>query len=212
MFAPFDEIVSLGNTCETAYQLRRCLGLDRAHVFDWVVTSDQGILQHIESGMHGYFGLESLKRDEKGNARDARTGTLFMHDVPEGSDLATAHAKAAPRIAALVDRWHRLMTSDQSVLFIRKHGWAGHPLLVADRLHLALRAAAPRLRFRLLYLTKPTMFEPVEDTDELVHRPLPQPDPPDWRGLDSAWEEILTKAVPYRQNVPRLPAAAIYPP
>jgi hypothetical protein len=204
MFGPYDEIVSLGNTCQTAYQLRRCLGIDRAHVFDWVVTSDPGVLQHIESGLHGYFGLESLVRDENGHGRDARTGTLFMHDIPTECDLAASHGKAAPRIAALVDRWHRLMASDQSVLFIRRHGWAGHPLLVADRLHQALQAAAPRLRFRLLYLTNPTMFEAVADTVGLVHRPLPEPDPPDWRGLDSAWQELLTEAVASDQTWPGL--------
>ena len=195
MFGPYDEIVSLGSTCQTAYQLRRCLGIERAHVFDWVVTSDAGILQHIENGLHGYFGLESLIRGTNGHARDAKTGTLFMHDVPGDRDFLAAHAEAAPRVAALVDRWHGLMASDSSVLFIRKHGWAGHPLPVADRLFQALQAAAPRLRFKLLYLTSPSTYEPVADTEGLVHRPLREPESPDWRGLDPAWDDLLAEAV-----------------
>lgn len=208
-YGPYDEIVSLGSTCQTAHQLRRCLGIERAHVFDWVVTSDPGILQHIESGLHGYFGLESLIRDPGGRARDVRTGTQFLHDIPDGCDLAAAHREAAPRIAALVDRWHRLMGSGQTVLFIRKHGWADHPVLAADRLHQALTAAAPGLRFRLLYLTEPGKFEPVADMPGLVHRPLPQPDPPDWRGLDSAWDEVLAEALGADLTlvVPAVPAA-----
>jgi hypothetical protein len=209
MYGPYDEIVSLGSTCQTAYQMRRCLGIERAHVFDWVVTSDPGLVHHINSGLDGYFALDGLMRDNKGLIRDRRTATLFQHDFAEGSDLATAHALAAPRIAALVDRWRALLASDQSVLFIRKHGWADHPLRTADRLQRALRAAAPRLRFRLLYLTKPAVFLPAVDTAGLVHRPLAQPDPPDWRGLDEPWQQLLTDALqfppPSRAGAPATP-------
>jgi hypothetical protein len=197
MFGPYDEIVSLGCTCETAYQLRRCLGIERAHVFDWVVTSDPGLLQYIESGLQDYFALDGLMRDAEGQVRDAQTATLFLHEFPEGADLAAAHAAEAPRIAALVERWHKLMASEQSVLFIRKHGWAGPPLRTDDRLHQALRAAAPRLRFRLLYLTKPAAFEPGAATPGLVHLPLAPPDPEDWRGDDLVWQQLLSDALEF---------------
>jgi hypothetical protein len=197
MLGPYDEIVSLGCTCETAHQMRRCLGIERAHVFDWVVTSDPGLLHHIESGLQGYFALDGLMRDAEGLVRDTLTTTLFLHEFPEGEDLAAAHATAAPRVAALVDRWHQLMASDQSVLFIRKHGWADLPLRTADRLQQALRAAAPRLRFRLLYLTKPAEFAPGTPTPGLVHLPLAPPDPPDWRGDDLAWQQLLSDALEF---------------
>jgi hypothetical protein len=191
----YDEIVSLGRSCQTAYQLRRHLGVDRAQVFDWIVTGDPGLLSHIETNLTGFFSLETLITDAKGIVRDARTNTSFPHDFPPGADFATTHANHAPRFAALVQRWQELMASDHRVLFIRQHGWTRQPLLSADRLVQTLRSAAPRLPFRLLYLTAPDLFQPAPDRPDLLHRPLPQPDPPDWHGLDAPWQAHLVDAL-----------------
>lgn len=195
MPGPYDDIVSLGRDCQAAYQLRRILGIDRANVFDWLVTRDPGLLTHIETGLHGFFAPESLITDAKGIVRDRVTATTFPHEFPSGADFATAHAKAAPRIAALVSRWQALVASDRSALFIRLHGWTGRPLHSAEALRDTLRLAAPRLRFRLLYLTTPDIHSPTPDTPDLIHRPLAQPDPPDWRGHDAAWQAILEEAL-----------------
>jgi Putative papain-like cysteine peptidase (DUF1796) len=117
MPGPYDEIISLGRACQTAHQLRHQLNLDRAHVFDWLVTSDPGLLTLIENQLDGHFTRDRLQPDAKGKMVDPLTGTAFIHDLPPGVNVDRAYAKAAPRVAALVTRWHQVMASDASVLF-----------------------------------------------------------------------------------------------
>ena len=208
MHGPYDDVVSLGRGCQPAHQLRRVLGIDRAHVFDWVVTTDAGLVQHIETRLQGFFFPDTLTRSAKGVIIDRRTGTSFPHETPRSGDPEEAFETHAPRLFALVDRWHRLVASDRSVLFIRQHGWNGKPRATALRLRTALRAAAPRLRFRLLYLTPPeTAAELDPDQPDLLFRPLAQPDPPDWRGLDPPWDAVLAEclALPPPPDPPTLP-------
>jgi len=188
---PYDDVVSLGSTCQPAHQLRRCLGLSHAQVFDWLVTTDPGILQLVDSGLDGFFQPGTLAPNAKGVIVDARTDTRFLHDFPAGQPFDTAHAKAAPRMAALVQRWRDLAASDRRVLFIREHFWTGQPVRQADLLHDALRRAAPRLCFRLLYLTRPDVHPLPPDRPDLLHRPLAPPDPPDWRGDNAAWQALF---------------------
>lgn len=195
MPGPYDEVVSLGRSCQAAHQLRHRLGLDRAHVFDWLITTDRGLLYHIDTRLSRFFYPDTLVPDDNGGIRDRITGTRFPHEFPRGAAFGIAYAKAAPRIFALARRWTDLMASDQSVLFIRHHGWHGDIPSCARRLHEALRGAAPRLRFRLLYLSAPDRFQPLPDEPGLLHRPLAQPADRDWRGLDSAWQALFDEAL-----------------
>lgn len=201
---PYDEIVSLGRDCQVAHQLRKTLGIERAHVFDWIGTPDPAILQHVQTGLDGFFAADNLRRDDRGYVRDPRNGTTFLHVFPQGSDLDTTRAEAAPRFAAMTERWRDLMRSDRAILFVRRHGFAADPLATADRLIAALSAAAPRLRFRLLYLTAPGLYRPQDDRPGLLHRPLPDPDPPDWRGDPLVWQALLDEAL----RLPPLPPLA----
>jgi len=198
---PYREIVSLGRACQPAYQVRHRLGVTRAHVFDWVVTTDSGLRHHIDTRLAGFFSPDHLIADDEGLVRDRTTGTTFLHEFPPDTDPGISMTKAAPRIAALVDRWLALLASRQFVLFIRQHAWDPDALTSAEALVTSLCHAAPRLRFRLLYLTSPDRFQQAPDRPELLHRVLAQPDPPDWRGDGAAWGRLLDEAI----TLPRPP-------
>ena len=117
-----------------------------------------------------------------------------------GDDRAAAQLGKLLRIQAKchqhlvcvrAQRWRALAASDRRVLFIREHFWTGQPVRQADLLHDALRRAAPRLCFRLLYLTRPDVHPLPPDRPDLLHRPLAPPDPPDWRGDNAAWQALF---------------------
>lgn len=192
---PYDEVVSLGRSCQPAHQVRRVLGISRAHVFDWIVTTDTGLCTLIADDLRGHFALDTLFRDNEGFVRDRVTDTVFQHEFKSEDDLTAVHATTAPRIAAMVKRWRRMMASNASVLFIRQHAWSESPADCADVLLSTLQAAGPRLRLRLLYLTEPHLTPARPDQADLLHRAMPLHPDGDWRGVDQAWQERLGEAL-----------------
>ncbi len=187
--AGYDQIVSLGRACQPAYQLRRLTGVKAAHVFDWIITQDEGLIRWIETDLDGFFSRDRLVADQDGVVIDEPTGTQFIHEFPPGAELETAHSENVGRFAMLVERWRDLLASDQRILFVRQHGWGNDARAVALRLRETIAAQAPRLRFDLLYLT------PDEQGDwgepGIINRLLRQPEPYEWTGDDDAWREIL---------------------
>lgn len=201
----YDQVVSLGQACQPAHQLRRILGVSSAHVFDWIMTPSEGLIALIESDLDAFFSRDRLGIGESGAITDLPTDTRFVHEFPEGSDLDTQHAEHAGRYAMLAKRWRGLLRSRQRVLFVRQENWAADPRAAALRLHATLRAKAPHLRFRLLYLTGNPADEVPWGYPDVINRYLPQLEPYDWRGDNAAWERLLTDALatPPQSGPPR---------
>lgn len=189
----YDHVVSLGRGCQPAHQIRRCLGANAAHVFDWIVTTDDGLVELIGSGLEFFFSKERLGMGPENCVVDIPTGTQFLHEFPRGCDIGEQHDAHADRFSMLTARWRDLLSSEQSVLFVRQHGWDPNPRAAAQRLRGTLERAAPLLRFSILYLT----HDAVDSWNErrIVNRRLAQCEPYDWRGDDRAWTALLTEAL-----------------
>jgi hypothetical protein len=191
----YDQVVSLGKGCQPAHQIRRLIGIASAHVFDWIVTTDGGLVTHIESGLDGFFALDRLGAGPSGVIVDVATGTQFIHEFPKGRELPAQHAEHAGRIAMLAARWRELLGSDQRVLFVRMHMDDEAPRASAERLRDAIAGRAPRLRFTILYLTDDPADEIAWGTAGIINRHLKQPEPYTWEGDDAAWEALLRQAL-----------------
>lgn len=189
------QVVSLGRGCQPAHQIRRILGITSAQVFDWIITTDEGLVSLIENQLEGFFARERLGAGPKGTVVDLPSGTRFLHEFPKGSDLDAQHAEHQGRYAMLVQRWRALLQSDQHVLFVRQHGWDPEPRTAAARLRQALRRQAPGLRFTLLYLTNAPGDDASWGEAGIINRYLVQPVPYHWTGDDAAWERILREAL-----------------
>jgi hypothetical protein len=218
----YDEVISLGCACQPAAQLKR-LGLrHRAHMFDWLITDDRALLTGIATGLQGWFALPELTRRPDGVVVHRTTGARFLHEFPQGGDLARDHAAHADRMAVLQGRWQRLMEGGRSVLFVRQAGWGADRPAQARAIAAALAQAAPRLQFRLLFLIEPRDWQP-----DWVHGPagahvlfdvLNRQDEPDWRGHPAEWDRVLAgvRLRPVRPSAPptspETPAAPDSPP
>ena len=189
------QVVSLGRACQPAHQIRRILGITAAQVFDWIITTDQGLVALIEANLDGFFTPDRLVRDPKVGMVDLPTGTKFLHEFPKGSDVSAQHAEHAGRYAMLVRRWCTLLASDEHVLFVRQHGWDPESRAAAVRLRQAIRRQAPRLPFTILYLTSDPIDEVSWHEEGIINRYLPQPKPYHWKGDDAAWERLLGEAL-----------------
>ena len=190
----FDHVVSLGCSCQPAFQIRRLLGIDEAQVFDWLITDDPGIVHLIGNAAEDVFRQDDLKWIN-GAVRSQAHGTRYMHEFPTEADLEKGFAENAARFEALTRRWRDLMSSDARVLFVRLHARSEDPAAAAALLRDTLGAAAPGLRFELLYLTAPEIFDPAWDTAGITHRPVAQPEPYTWKGDDAVWERLLSEAM-----------------
>jgi hypothetical protein len=190
---PYDQVVSLGRGCQPAYQIRRILGCNGANVFDWIVTTDRGLLSLIASRLDGFFSRERLEIGREHCVIDHVTETQFLHEFPQGSDFDAQYEANAGRLAALAERWRELLDSERNILFVRQHGWDGDARASATRLRDAIGMQAPRLKFALLYLT--SVAESDWREQGILNRQLTQPDPYDWRGDDRAWQRLLADAM-----------------
>jgi len=187
--AGYDQVVSLGRACQPAYQLRRLTGVKTAHVFDWIITPDKGLLRWLETDLDQFFARDRLTVDQRSVVIDQPTETQFLHEFPPGADFEKAYEENAGRFAMLVERWRNLLASDQHVLFVRQHGWSNDARAAALRLRDTIAAQAPRLRFKLLYLTPDEQGDWREQG--IINRFLRQPEPYEWTGDDDAWGEVL---------------------
>lgn len=194
----FDRVVSLGCSCQPAFQIRRLLGIEEAQVFDWLITEDPGIIHLIKNAAEDVFRQNDLKWIN-GAVRSLTHGTRYMHEFPAEADIEKGFLENTARFATLTRRWRDLMTSDERVLFVRIHAWSEDPPAMAVQLRDTLEAAAPRLRFELLYLTPPELFDPTWSVAGITHRPVAQPEPYTWKGDDAVWERLLSEALAPRQ-------------
>jgi len=184
----YDHVISLGRACQPAYQIRRLTGVRSAHVFDWIITPDDALIQWISSDFDGFFQRERLALGPDQCVIDRPTRTRFVHEFPPGTDIDAVFDENAARYAALIERWRVLLRSGARVLFVRQHE-GDHARSTALRLRDLLSEKAPQLPFDLLCLTE------NEQSDwgaaRIVNQRLPQPEPYVWTGDDAAWERIL---------------------
>lgn len=185
----FDEIVSLGRACQPAYQIRRIFGAERAHVFDWVITPDQGLRASIDAGLDQFFERDRLVVGASQCVVDRITDVRFLHEFPSKSVSDAEFTENVGRYALLIDRWRELMASNQRVLFVRQHAWEEDARVSALMLRETLDRAGPSLDYEILYLTEED--EPAWNEARIVNHRLHQPEPYDWRGDNAAWSALF---------------------
>lgn len=188
----YDQVVSLGRACQPAYQIRRLDAGAQAHVFDWVITPDAGLVDLIATGLDGFFARDRLEMGHHNCIADRVTDTRFLHEFPKGLDFTAQYEMNAGRIAMLVERWRALLASTQRILFVRQHAWNTDVRATAVRLRDTIAAQAPRLIFSLLYLTETEDDDWGEDG--IVNLRLRQQEPYVWTGDNAAWEQVLAEA------------------
>lgn len=187
----YDHVISLGRACQPAHQIRRILGIATAHVFDWIITTDPGLLTLVDTNLDGLFSRDKLGVGTGNCIVHLPTDTRFLHEFPRNGDIDAHYGQHDGRFAMLIERWRTVVASDARVLFVRQHAWAAEPRTWALHLQTSLRRRGPRLTFELLYLTNDPLDDLPWGLDGIVNRHLTQPEPYRWEGDDAAWERLL---------------------
>jgi hypothetical protein len=188
--------MSLGSTCQTAYQLRR-LGLRKhAGPLDWFVSdSIGGVVRLIDQRFKGFMEPNQLEligtTYECFVVRDNATDIISFHDFPlylTADRWRDAYPEFKQKLNRRVDRFMRTIQS-QPILFIRTNSNRKE----AQELHAALKRLMPG-KFHLLIVNNHQ-----EDRKDVIYEDwrlggissvlLPKGE--DWRGLNQAWDTCM---------------------
>lgn len=164
----FDHIISLGGHCQTAYQIRRHFGTDKAYPFDWWVTPTKALVELLESGFVDIFREEHMKivQEDTGPAvMCGKYGLMHYHDFDEAKIngvyspylVRTKCAQNNSKFSYLITR---LLNLSGKVLFVRfSHGWVQfyeHTTMFDEELLTrfmnAMRAMLPNVEVNFLLL------------------------------------------------------------
>lgn len=76
----YDNYVSLGSSCEVAFQFRRVLGDYRSGFFNWNITPVQSLLSLLAQDFSGILQAENLSHSDGNLFYDASHGYCFHAD------------------------------------------------------------------------------------------------------------------------------------
>ncbi|OCT13516.1 hypothetical protein A8709_18135 [Paenibacillus pectinilyticus] len=188
--------ISLGSTCQTAFQLKR-LGLRKyAGPLDWFVSdSIDGVVRLIDHRFNGFMELNQLELIGTTNEcfviRDNAHDVISFHDFPlylSAVRWQEAYPAFKQKLNRRVDRFLR-MIQDQPILFIRTNAKRKE----AKELHAALKRLSPR-KFHLLIVNNHQ-----EDRKDVIYEDwglngismvlLPKGE--DWKGSNQAWDHCM---------------------
>ncbi|MDD9271922.1 DUF1796 family putative cysteine peptidase [Paenibacillus sp. GCM10023248] len=188
--------ISLGSTCQTAYQLKR-LGLRKyAGPLDWFVSdSIGGVVRLIDHRFNGFMELSQLELIGTTNecfvVRDNTNDVISFHDFPlylTAERWREAYPAFKQKLNRRVDRFLRTIQS-QPILFIRTNSKKKE----AQELHAALKRLT-HSKFHLLIVNNHQ-----EESKDVIYEDwglrgissvlLPKGE--DWRGFNQAWDTCM---------------------
>ncbi len=201
----FQTIISLGEDCEVAHQLRRHFGVERAGIFDWLMLPPRGLIRLLREGPDELLQFADLEPIDGRQAMASRAyGIVFHHEFKRGPDRLVDVDRVASQLERVGAKyralWKRLDTDCQGggpILFVcsrrRIPDVAGTGLDDGEALK-ALRAAAmarwPGADLHFLFLgytpciaADNVTFDRVEDRGDITG----------WSGSDRGWDEVLAR-------------------
>jgi hypothetical protein len=188
--------ISLGSTCQTAYQLKR-LGLRKyAGPLDWFVSdSVNGLIRLIENRFNGFMDFNNLQligsTDDCFVIRDNMYSIVSFHDFPRSLSLERwwdAYPRFKETVSRRVNRFLKTV-KNKPILFVRTQTEKKE----AQELHAALNTLIHD-RSQLLIVNhhlddrKDVVYEDW-GLDKVFSVTVPKGD--NWRGLDRAWDKCM---------------------
>ncbi|WP_296817178.1 hypothetical protein [Brevundimonas sp.] len=171
----FTHVISLGNRCATAYNLRRHFSFGDGHLFDWWITPYPGLLALLDNlsadWLYDPASLEMLPDNRA--VRHRPSGIELTHDFPRVGkhagpvtvDFLDYLDRPKSRAGYLIDKLKGLNCPGERILFVREAA-------VTSALSERLAALLPLARFEV------ASIEPVANLG-------------DWRGDPALWDAAL---------------------
>ena len=120
----FDKIISLGSTCQTAYQLKRMGFRNESYPFDWLFSLEtKKLVLAMKNDFKDWCLLENLEESESQTEHrrllDTKYNMIYQHHFPKEQSVEESYDKVYRVILKRVKRLMELKNSSQKVLFVR---------------------------------------------------------------------------------------------
>jgi hypothetical protein len=189
----FDLVVSLGQACDTSFQIRRRFGQSHSHPFDWLITPFSGLTSLIESGFEGFLRPGSVTQEHH-YVLDKPTGAMFLHDFPDLAQFELHLDEVRSKYQRRIDRWNTAMHLGGRILFVRSQQYSDNNVIYRENakyLLQLLNAKYPKVDSHLLVVNPAQAgIEEVREANLSLLRITP-PDPFVWSGSDAAWDRCF---------------------
>lgn len=199
--------VSLGEDCQSTFQIRRYL---KEHVpvpsgwidtasesapqgfipfpLDWLITPLQSLLQAIDSDFSGFLlrdNLEFVDVEPAPYILDKGYGTIFYHFFDRNENFLKDYEIVAAKFEKSLKNWRETLHSGKKIVFVRQTRYSGHG---AREIASTIERAFPGLTFVLLVASELIDENSVEGN--IVYRSIPLI-PGNWQGYNGLWDEAL---------------------
>lgn len=212
----FKHIISLGQFCQTAYQINRYLEINYTNFFDYKRTSIECLIDLFNNDFHDVLlpGNLSITPDRQ-YIRDEKYNLMMFHDFRNEQGIITdnfmdLYPTVKSKFDHLIDKFRKVLDSHDACLFIytrnrfkcQKHG----DIEAALELEKALKNRAPGLIPKILYIDTFSNLKPgefgnfsealaysykLEETDSFYQKSRKHVELERWKGSDLAWNHIF---------------------
>lgn len=150
-------LISLGQACDVAFQIRMHTGDNTSHFFDWLATPAEGLI-HILKNDFDVFHPDHLCLREKGSqlfVEDIETGVRFFHQFPNRRGRAyesylVHYPEFIEKFRFLAERFRETVQT-KTVTFVRQ----GISASEAERLEEVFFERFPNVDVEFLYIVPP---------------------------------------------------------
>ena len=197
----YHDIISIGSSCQTSYQLRRMKLRKESGPFDWFIsTSVPGIVKLFHNQFQYYMESDQLQLIGKAHqhyiVRDTHYFVDSYHDFPfthHENLWNQEYAAFKQKIERRVQRFLNTLAQSPSIVLVRTQMTKEEAL----QLHQAIKPWIGTSDYCLLavnYHEDWARTDVVREDWGLDHIKAAQiPKGEDWRGADAAWAQLFDK-------------------
>ncbi|MDW9633603.1 DUF1796 family putative cysteine peptidase [Sinorhizobium meliloti] len=190
------KVISLGQACQVAHQLKRIGITEQTNFFDWIVSPHEVLIKNLHLNLDSLlFSKGVVFNGKRTHLRDVATGFWFYgHDfsgvenrtgIVTDEELAKIKEKYLRR-----SRRTRIALSEGPVTVVRHFYETPVAQAVAEQRQLVetLESLYPRTEFSYLWASELPVDCEMHTRGSVVHTPKGN----DWKGDDQAWDRVAT--------------------
>lgn len=193
---PFDLVISLGDTCQVAYQMTLNKLRYERYPFDWSLTPFESVYQFIQNRSLHFMDKDALVLIDGTPGyspsihryiEDCFYKIQFVHDFDLEQNFLKDYQRIKTNYDRRINRFFSALSSNKKILFIRQTITREQ----AIRLDKLLQTMFPNLKYQILAIDMSEEIQKNWGLNRIKNYYL-KSDPDDgWVGNSKAWENIL---------------------